>query len=73
MALHEESMADRALGRWMNHDLAEYHIPCHADIGRIEVISIDEPDAAVTPLGIKGVEPVTAFAGACPGEPSATP
>ena len=55
MAMHEESMLDHRLGRFMNHNLAEYHIPAHADIHDIEVIFVDEPDAEVTPLGVKGL------------------
>ena len=55
MAMHEESMLDDRLGRFMNHNLAEYHIPAHADIHDIEVIFVDEPDAEVTPLGVKGL------------------
>ncbi|RYE55487.1 MAG: xanthine dehydrogenase family protein molybdopterin-binding subunit, partial [Hyphomicrobiales bacterium] len=55
MALHEETFADARLGRWMNHNYAEYHIPAHADIHDIEVIFVDEPDAEVTPLGVKGL------------------
>ncbi|MDQ3232937.1 MAG: xanthine dehydrogenase family protein molybdopterin-binding subunit [Pseudobdellovibrionaceae bacterium] len=31
MALQEESMMDHKIGRFMNHDLAEYHIPVQAD------------------------------------------
>ncbi|MBP1805113.1 xanthine dehydrogenase family protein molybdopterin-binding subunit [Rubellimicrobium aerolatum] len=55
MALHEETLADLRLGRWMNHNYAEYHIPAHADIHDIEVIFVDEPDPEVTPLGVKGL------------------
>lgn len=55
MALHEESMMDHKLGRFMNHNFAEYHIPANADVHNIEVIFIDEPDAEVTPLGVKGL------------------
>jgi xanthine dehydrogenase YagR molybdenum-binding subunit len=55
MALHEETMADAKLGRFMNHSFAEYHIPAHADIHDIEVIFVDEPDPEVTPLGVKGL------------------
>jgi xanthine dehydrogenase YagR molybdenum-binding subunit len=54
-ALHEETMTDHALGRYMNHDLAEYHVPANADIGDIEVIFVDEHDEAVNALGAKGV------------------
>ena len=55
MALHEESMMDDRLGRFMNHNFAEYHIPANADVDDIEVIFVDEPDTEVSPLGIKGL------------------
>jgi xanthine dehydrogenase YagR molybdenum-binding subunit len=55
MALHEEGLIDHRLGRFMNHNLAEYHVPTNADIYDIEVIFVDEPDPEVTPLGVKGV------------------
>jgi xanthine dehydrogenase YagR molybdenum-binding subunit len=55
MALHEEAMIDHRLGKIMNHNLAEYHVPAHADIHDIEVIFVDEPDDKVNPLGVKGL------------------
>jgi xanthine dehydrogenase YagR molybdenum-binding subunit len=55
MALHEEAMTDHRLGKIMNHNFAEYHIPVHADIGDIEVIFVDEHDEKVSPLGVKGL------------------
>jgi xanthine dehydrogenase YagR molybdenum-binding subunit len=55
MALHEETMADHALGRFMNHSLAEYHIPVNADIHDIDVIFVEEHDDIVNPLGAKGM------------------
>jgi xanthine dehydrogenase YagR molybdenum-binding subunit len=55
MALHEESMIDHRLGKIMNHSLAEYHVPVHADIADIEVIFVDETDEKVSPLGVKGL------------------
>ena len=55
MAMHEETFTDHRIGRFMNHTFAEYHIPAHADIHDIEVIFVDEPDAEVTPLGVKGL------------------
>jgi xanthine dehydrogenase YagR molybdenum-binding subunit len=54
-ALHEESHADHALGRFMNHNYAEYHVPVNADIGDIEVIFVEEDDRIVSRLGAKGV------------------
>jgi len=54
-ALHEQSLTDHRLGRFMNHSFAEYHVPAHADIQDIEVIFVNEPDPEVTPLGVKGL------------------
>lgn len=54
-ALHEHSMLDDHIGRFMNHNLAEYHIPTHADIDGIDVIFVDEDDPHVNALGVKGV------------------
>jgi xanthine dehydrogenase YagR molybdenum-binding subunit len=55
MALHEEAMTDHRFGKIMNHNLAEYHIPAHADIADIEVMFVDEQDDKVSPLGVKGL------------------
>jgi xanthine dehydrogenase YagR molybdenum-binding subunit len=55
MALEEETLTDHKLGRYVNHDLAEYHVPVNADIGDIDVIFVDEHDEVVNPLGAKGV------------------
>ncbi len=54
-ALHEETLTDHRLGRYVNHDLAEYHIPVNADVPEIDVIFVDEKDAMVNALGAKGV------------------
>ncbi|MGZ8288173.1 MAG: xanthine dehydrogenase family protein molybdopterin-binding subunit [Telluria sp.] len=54
-ALHEESHADHRFGRFMNHTLAEYHVPVNADIHDIEVIFVEEDDNVVSRLGAKGV------------------
>jgi len=55
MALHEETVLDHRFGRFMTHNLADYHIPVNADIPGIEVIFVREHDAEVSPLGVKGV------------------
>jgi len=55
MALHEETLVDHKVGRIMNADLAEYHVPVNADVPDIKVIFVDEPDERINPLGIKGV------------------
>jgi xanthine dehydrogenase YagR molybdenum-binding subunit len=54
MALHEEALIDHGVGRIMNANIAEYHVPVHADIHDIRVIFVDEPDDS-NPLGIKGL------------------
>ena len=54
-ALHEESHLDHHLGRFMNHNYAEYHIAVNADIHDIDVIFVDEDDRIVSRLGAKGV------------------
>jgi xanthine dehydrogenase YagR molybdenum-binding subunit len=55
MALEEESMMDHNLGRFMNHNLAEYHVPVNADIHDIEVIFVEEHDDKASPIGVKGL------------------
>jgi xanthine dehydrogenase YagR molybdenum-binding subunit len=55
MALTEQSVLDHRLGRFVNQDLAEYHVPVCADIRDLEVIFVEEDDPIVNPLGVKGV------------------
>jgi xanthine dehydrogenase YagR molybdenum-binding subunit len=55
MALHEETVFDHRLGRIMNANIAEYHVPVNADVHDIKVIFVDEPDEIINPLGIKGL------------------
>ncbi len=55
MALEEESHMDERLGRLMNHDLSEYHVPVNPDIHDIEVLFVEEKDDIVNPLGAKGL------------------
>jgi xanthine dehydrogenase YagR molybdenum-binding subunit len=55
MALHEETVFDHKLGRIMNANIAEYHVPVNADVQDIKVIFVDEPDAIINPMGIKGL------------------
>ena len=55
MALHEETFTDHNLGRFMNHSLAEYHVPVNADVHDIDVIFVEEHDGIINPLGVKGL------------------
>jgi xanthine dehydrogenase YagR molybdenum-binding subunit len=54
-ALHEATELDHRTARYVNKDLAGYHVPVHADIGRIETILLPQRDEQVNPLGIKGI------------------
>ena len=54
-ALHEESALDHNFGRFMNHNLAEYHVSVNADIHDLDVIFVEEHDTIVNPLGVKGL------------------
>jgi xanthine dehydrogenase YagR molybdenum-binding subunit len=55
VALEEESVMDQNFGRFINHNLAEYHVPVNADIREIDVIFVEENDSIVNPLGAKGL------------------
>jgi xanthine dehydrogenase YagR molybdenum-binding subunit len=55
MALHEEGVWDPRTADFLNHDLAEYHIPVHADIQSIDAAWIEEDDASLNPMGSKGI------------------
>ncbi|MDR7049076.1 xanthine dehydrogenase YagR molybdenum-binding subunit [Duganella sp. 3397] len=54
-ALHEETHCDHRLGRFMNHNLSEYHVSVNADIHDIDVIFVKEDDRIVSRIGAKGV------------------
>ncbi|MBI1685674.1 aldehyde oxidoreductase molybdenum-binding subunit PaoC [Caulobacter hibisci] len=54
-ALMEELVVDKRLGFFVNHDLAGYEAPVHADIPHQEVIFLDETDPMSSPMKAKGV------------------
>jgi xanthine dehydrogenase YagR molybdenum-binding subunit len=54
-ALMEESHLDPNIGYPVVYDLATYHFPAHADIPRIEVAFVGEPDLNFNPVGARGV------------------
>ncbi|MGN5374134.1 MAG: xanthine dehydrogenase [Sphingomonas hengshuiensis] len=54
-ALTEELVVDPRMGGFINHDLAEYHVPTHADIPHQEVVFLDEEDPYSSPMKAKGV------------------
>jgi xanthine dehydrogenase YagR molybdenum-binding subunit len=54
-ALMEELVIDKRRGFFVNHDLAGYEVPVHADIPHQEVIFLDETDPISSPMKAKGV------------------
>jgi xanthine dehydrogenase YagR molybdenum-binding subunit len=54
-ALEEHTVRDARSGRVVTRDLADYHVPVHADIPALEVISVDESDPHVNEIGAKGI------------------
>ena len=55
MALEEHTVRDARTGRAMSRDLADYHVPVHADVPDIDVIMVDEVDEWVNEIGAKGI------------------
>jgi xanthine dehydrogenase YagR molybdenum-binding subunit len=54
-ALMEDLAVDKRFGFFVNHDLAGYEVPVHADIPHQEVIFLDEVDPLSSPMKAKGV------------------
>ncbi|MBE7184505.1 MAG: xanthine dehydrogenase family protein molybdopterin-binding subunit [Methylobacterium mesophilicum] len=54
-ALVEELAVDTRHGFFVNHDLAGYEVPVHADIPHQEVVFLDETDPTSSPMKAKGV------------------
>ena len=54
-ALMEELAVDKRHGFFVNHDLAGYEVPVHADIPHQEVVFLDEVDPISSPMKAKGV------------------
>src|SRR3546814_14747930 len=53
-ALMEEAVVDKSFGYFVNHDLAEYHVPVHADIPALEVIFLEDDDDKSSPMKENG-------------------
>ncbi|MGZ5178873.1 MAG: aldehyde oxidoreductase molybdenum-binding subunit PaoC [Ramlibacter sp.] len=54
-ALMEELAVDKRRGFFVNHDLASYEVPVHADIPHLDVVFLDETDPISSPMKAKGV------------------
>ncbi|WP_461140789.1 molybdopterin cofactor-binding domain-containing protein [Spirosoma pomorum] len=55
MALTEEAVIDHRFGRYVNNNLADYHVAVSADVPHTETIVIDKPDPYINPMGAKGM------------------
>ncbi|GAA4380351.1 xanthine dehydrogenase family protein molybdopterin-binding subunit [Hymenobacter koreensis] len=55
MALTEGAVMDHRFGRYVTKDLADYHVPVHADAPHIDVAFVNKPDLLVDPMGTKGI------------------
>ena len=54
-ALMEALEVDTKRGFFVNHDLAGYEVPVHADIPHLDVVFLDETDPISSPMKAKGV------------------
>ncbi|OUJ74874.1 xanthine dehydrogenase family protein molybdopterin-binding subunit [Hymenobacter crusticola] len=55
MALTEGAVIDDRYGRYVTKDLADYHVPVHADAPNMEFAFVNKPDPHVNALGTKGI------------------
>ena len=55
IALEEDTHLDETYGRFVNKNLAEYHVPVNADIGELDVTCLNIPDTKFNPLGARGI------------------
>jgi len=55
MALMEETRIDERWGRIITDDLADYHVPVHADVPDFDSHLVEEVDPHTNPLGTKGI------------------
>jgi xanthine dehydrogenase YagR molybdenum-binding subunit len=54
-ALMEDAVIDKRYGSFVNHDLAEYHVVCHADVPEIDAVFLPELDDKSSPMKSKGI------------------
>jgi xanthine dehydrogenase YagR molybdenum-binding subunit len=54
-ALLEHTLRDPRSGRAVTRDLADYHVPVHADVPDVEVLFVEEDDPYVNEVGAKGI------------------
>ncbi|MCE7040407.1 aldehyde oxidoreductase molybdenum-binding subunit PaoC [Dyadobacter sp. CY312] len=54
-ALMEEMVVDKNVGFFVNHDLAGYEVPVHADIPYQEVVLLEDIDPTMSPMKAQGI------------------
>jgi xanthine dehydrogenase YagR molybdenum-binding subunit len=54
-ALTEEAVVDARHGYFVNHDMAEYLVPVHADIPAIDAVYLQDADDLASPIKSKGI------------------
>jgi xanthine dehydrogenase YagR molybdenum-binding subunit len=54
-ALMEDLVVDKRAGFFVNHDLAGYEVPVHADVPHLDAVFIDELDPTISPVQAKGI------------------
>jgi len=59
MALFEETVMDHRMGRFVNANFGEYHVPVNADVPEIQAFFVEERDEHVNPIGAKGIGEVS--------------
>ena len=55
LALFERTERDSRTARVVTRDLADYHVPVHADVPAMEIIVVPEEDPHVNEIGAKGI------------------
>ncbi|MBS1995884.1 MAG: xanthine dehydrogenase family protein molybdopterin-binding subunit [Cyanobacteria bacterium SZAS LIN-2] len=55
MALTEQTIMDNNCHRIVNNNLGEYYLPSNADVPHLDVYFVQEDDAHVNDLGVKGI------------------
>ncbi|HKH69108.1 MAG TPA: xanthine dehydrogenase family protein molybdopterin-binding subunit, partial [Reyranella sp.] len=55
MALHEQTVMDKNLGRIVNDNLADYLIPVHADMPRFDIHMLPDDEPHLGSGGVKGI------------------
>src|SRR5205814_10533736 len=55
MALMEATLPDENVGRVLNANMAEYHVPVSVDAPEFDIDFINEPDPHMSDLGVRGV------------------